>query len=801
MLKFLLLLSLVLTGEISYGQTIEEKIVASLDSFTLMQPQEKAYITMDKEFYFSGETIWFKAFTTLNNKPTVLSKIVYAELINGEGILVDKKMLKLHGGSAHNAFDTKISYPSGEYTVRAYTLWMLNFPDFIFQKKILIKNPDDKNTVNTSSVRKQILYTGFLSEGGHLVDGVKSVVAVKVSASSGNVYALKGKIYNGKNEMVTTFETKPGGIGKFEITPDINETYKVEITTVENLKQTFLLPKVLQEGVVLTVDNTNLNKTFASVSRSKLNASKYNNLIIVAQLNYEVVYLGKLNLDEGLDAVAISKKNLPPGIMQITVLTQDGLPLAERLVFVANHQIDTTLITSDLINYDKRKKNIFKINLAEFKNIDAAVSVTNANGVNFGEQNILSYLLFSSEIKNKIASPSYYFRNKEKETLDNLDLLMLTTGWRRYKLEDVLAKKYAPLNYPFERSIKITGKVLESNGKSPLKAGKINLIINGEDSTKIISQANTNASSVFVIDNIDFKKEATVFYQGANLLNKNAIVDVKFNPSFFDTLNKPINWDNTDIKRGDENAKEFLNYIVVNRPGNDKSKTLETIVVKSKKSSAIDSLNKAYSSDLFFSSDQTIGINTESAFGDIWQLLRRNIPGISIINSDTGTEVNFTRYQGADFFSENGPTGVQFFLNEVPVSVDVIESLFAEDIGLLKVYKGNSAIAIGATRGAIALYTVKGKSTRDWRQKGFDFIKKLGYSIDREFAEINYAKLNPDESFKDSRPTLYWNPSLKSKDGNATIEFYNDDFCKKFRVVIEGIDENGKLLYAEKIFE
>lgn len=40
--------------------------------------------------------------------------------------------------------------------------------------------------------------------------------------------------------------------------------------------------------------------------------------------------MGKLNIDEGLDAAAINKKTLPPGIMQITVLSETGQPLAEK---------------------------------------------------------------------------------------------------------------------------------------------------------------------------------------------------------------------------------------------------------------------------------------------------------------------------------------------------------------------------------------------------------------------------------------------------------------------------------------
>ncbi|MBL0056483.1 MAG: hypothetical protein IPP31_09845 [Chitinophagaceae bacterium] len=54
--------------------------------------------------------------------------------------------------------------------------------------------------------------------------------------------------------------------------------------------------------------------------------------------------MGKLNIDEGLDAAAISKKNLPPGSRVITVLAKNGRPLAERLVFVANHQTGNQLL-------------------------------------------------------------------------------------------------------------------------------------------------------------------------------------------------------------------------------------------------------------------------------------------------------------------------------------------------------------------------------------------------------------------------------------------------------------------------
>jgi hypothetical protein len=789
----------------SYAQTIPEKIVAALDSFAFIQPQEKAYIQTDRNTYLTGEPIWFKAYTTLNEKPTILSKIVYVELVSEDGKLVDKKMLKLINGSANGNIDTKFSYISGNYLLRAYTLWMLNFPEYIFEKKVSILNSSDSKKIKKSVAAKQNLSIAFYPEGGNLISSTKSIIAVKATGQYNNPIEVNGNVLNTKNEKVASFETVHNGMGKFEFLPKEGEIYKAQITWANGQQKTVLLPLVNSEGIVLTVDNSNLSKTFVSVARNEKNKAIYNNLIVVAQINYQVAYMGKLNIDEGLDAVAIPKKNLPAGIMHITVLSEDGKPLAERIVFVANHDINKNLITATTINTEKRKRNNISIDVSQFKSINAAIAITNASAFsNNSNENIRSFFLLSSDIKGKIYKPEKYFENKESLTLNNLDLVMLTNGWRRFKLEEILASKFPILQYPFERGLTVTGKVLESNGKSILKAGKINLIINGEDSTKIISQANTNTSSAFYIDNIDYKKEATIYYQGTNLNNKQAIVSVNFNPSFFDTLKNGTLKINEPLFSEEKNENsDYYDKLILEkqRIENEKSKTLETVIVKSKKSSTQDSLNRQYASDIFYESDQTIPVNTTINTGDILQFLRGIVPGISIIRSDTGTQVNFTRYQGADYFSENGATGVQFFLNEVPVSIDVVESLFAEDIGLVKVYKGNTAIALGADRGAIALYTIKGKSTRDWRSKGFDFIKKLGYSVVREFSKVDYSKINPTNEFADVRTTIYWNPSITVKDGKALIDFYNDDVCKKFKIIVEGIDEDGKLLHIEKEME
>ena len=52
----------------------------------------------------------------------------------------------------------------------------------------------------------------------------------------------------------------------------------------------------------------------------------------------------------------------------------------------------------------------------------------------------------------------------------------------------------------------------------------------------------------------------------------------------------------------------------------------------------------------------------------------------------------------------------------------------------------------------------------------------------------------------DNRITLFWNPTIVVDDINPKIPitFYNNDRTKQFKIVIEGMTADGKLLMIEK---
>jgi len=783
--------------------TVPEKIVAALDSFSFSRPQEKAYVQTDRNEYIAGETIWFKTYVLLNERPTILSRVVYTDLLDASGRIVEKNMLKLSKGTAGGSMYLKPELAPGNYYLRTYTLWMLNFPDFVTEQKITVRNNRNSALKKITSAPDAALNIGFFPEGGNLVAGLKSIVAFKALDENGAPAAISGDLFNAKKEKLLSFKSIHDGMGSFELLPNTGESYSAVIRFAGGRQKTVSLPAVKAEGIILSVDNSNLSKTFVKVERSETNKDKYNNLLVVAQINNRVAYMGKLNIDEGLDAVAISKKNLPAGIMQVTVLTEDGSPLAERIVFVANHLVGDALLQGSVVDFEKRKKNVFTLDAREFSGLQAAVSVTNADAEADGfRPGILSSFLLSSDIRGDIHDAGYYFKDKEPGTLQDLDLVMRINGWRRFALEDILQNKYSPLRYPLETGLSLTGKVLQSNGRTALRSGKINLIIKGEDSTNILSEAKTNEGAVFVVDQLEFQKEAVIYYQGTNTAKTEAVVSVQIDSAYFDTLNRAGL--NTGVIQTMNSPAPYVQQLLQEKQKKDSAggKLLSEVVVRTRKRSETDSLNQVYASDIFYGSDQTLALNPNINYYDVWQFLRMSVPGIVINRNDSGIEVKFSRYEGLDMFSVNGDnSSVQFFLNEVPVDISLIDGLDPSDVALIKIYKGVTGIALGATRGAISVYTVKGKTGRDWRQKGFDYIRKSGYSVKMEFYEMDYSKTDPATKNPDTRATLYWNPEIKIIDGRANIEFYNDDHCRKFRIVAEGVDTNGRLLRAEKLVQ
>lgn len=102
--------------------------------FARQYPQEKVYVHMDNTCYFLGDTIWFKAYLREagSGLPSAKSGVLYAELFNHDGYLVERKQLKMTDGEGNGFFylPADSTLYSGFYELRAYTRWQLNWGEY-----------------------------------------------------------------------------------------------------------------------------------------------------------------------------------------------------------------------------------------------------------------------------------------------------------------------------------------------------------------------------------------------------------------------------------------------------------------------------------------------------------------------------------------------------------------------------------------------------------------------------------------------------------------------------------------------
>ncbi len=793
------------------SQTAGEKIIDAVEYWQSTYPQEKIFIQTDKKQLVAGDDLWFKIWCTYEGKPTFLSRIVYVDVVDQLGNVVQKKMFKIDSeGGARGMINFDKKTASGNYRINAYTLWMLNFPDFIAKEQLFLYGTDYiQKKVNSINAKVAPIKMYFFPEGGYIINGVKNKVAFKLIDQFGMPINLNGDIVDDNNNPIVAFSSEHDGMGYFEIDPVANVKYKANIKNSQGATLSFNLPISKNQGIGLSIQNTK-NRLFIILNRAEVNKDKYNKALLVAHMNGKLVYAGDFNFDEGKTAASIVKKNLPAGIIHLTLFDSLANPLAERLAFIENYSITQPKVNVELNNLNKRGKNQFSFLLDSTvnENISVLVSSNFTNDDQKVESNIISSILLTSDIKGTVTNSGYYFADKSDKTLKHLDILMMVHGWRRFLWNDVITKKEPLLKYPIESSISIKGKATKPGSKEVIKSGKVSLIIKGEDSTKIISDAFLTDKGEFIIDSINFKKKATVFYEALNNKREKLPVDVAIYPSYIDSLKNSKfvsdqNLDTADIS----NRKNAFTQNMYSRIGlidtvSFGSTTLAEVTVKTKKNSKIDSLQKSYVSSIFEASDYTIDFADAGNMTNIWQYLRMQISGFEVDAFGGGGEsARFTRNDGIRGLSdETDNAGIKFMLNEVEVPALSIDFLSPSDVALVKVYKGNLAFAWGANQGMIAVYTKKGVDIKASPfDKVYNKIEILGFEGEREFYNTDYEKFPElNKNLIDKRQTLFWSPSFKKgKTGRYSANFFNNDITNSYKILIQGIDKNGRLIFYE----
>jgi hypothetical protein len=778
-------------------ETPLEKLIKQLKQMTESYPQEKIHLHLDKPIYAVGENIWLKAYvvTAEKNEPSLISKVLYVDLIGEDNELKKKLILPIEKGFSGGNISLIDSLKTGNYRIRAYTNYMRNYDkDFFFEKFITIGDITDISEAYAAKEKKLELNVQFFPEGGQLINGIRSKVGVKAVSSDGLGVDISGYIENKSNEKVAVFNTLHVGMGVFAFTPQPNERYRAVIALPDGKTKSFEIPKALENGYVLSVNRSEDN------IRVQINASpdRVNNkdVYVIGQANGTVYASFTSKLDKNILTANIPKKSFPTGIIQFTLFDSDIKPIAERLTFV-NHNDDLKIaIKNNNSASFTKKKNEMTLQVADINGapIDGnfSLAVLDESKVKIDEDNevtILSNLLLTSDLKGFIEKPNYYFNHVNEDRESYLDYLLLTQGWRRFYWEDVYTQKEPEINFRPEQSIEIAGKVKNLNNK-PISNAKITMFSNTPGYTFILDTI-SDVRGNFVFDRLDIPDIASFILQSKTSKdNKNIIL----------SANPPAE---IATKRFIGNKTEIAPYITATKNMFselnkfnmlDKSIQLNTVKIVGQRApialiNVPNSANASGAADYVIKSDK---LKNETSIFTIFS----KIPGVmvrsgKIVRSSARTVSLTSTTQPPMLMIVDG---VYINQDDQP---DYISSIMPDDIAGIEVLSSNYNTSVYGSEGywgVVFITTKNGRGGSNPPSSNTISVRNRGFSKIKEFYAPNYDDPKTNTQMQDLRSTIYWNNNINTNEnGKASFSFFNAGTPGNYKVIVEGMDTFGNI--------
>lgn len=717
-------------------------------------------------------------FTDKNGQPYAEHEVNYDVLLNFKSLTKGKATTNANGQIDFSFLNTQPSiYKSGRIVAT------LSLPD----KKKITKSIPLKATSNTVDVQ-------FFPEGGNLVETLPNKIGIKAVNAAGLGEDVSGSIVDSEGMEVNKFSTQHLGMGNFILNPQPGRTYVAKIKFKDGSESSVNLPKALSSGYLLSVNGSTENLVTKIMMTEDMVGK--GELKLVAQNNGNVYFVSKASSQKQIVNSSFPKKDLPSGIIQLTLFSPNNTPICERLFFVNNKtdKIAANLSSPKQVYGAKELVNLNLEALFSDKPVQGSfsVSVTNTTAVKPDEENesnIFTSMLLTSDLSGYVEKPNYYFLSDDAKVQQDLDNLLLTQGWRRFIWKNIIGDLKPIIRYPEEKSLSISGTITTYGGK-PSPNSKVSLFSSSGGFFAIDTL--TDANGHFNFDQMVFSDSTKFIVQARNAKNKKH-VDIKLDVYDGQLVTKNKNTGDIEI-----NVNEAISGYLRKSNGYfdeltkrgllERTIMLKEVNIVEKKNPAKNSsnLNGAGHADAVITAEQLQNCSTLS------QCLQGRVAGLIIKN-------------GVPYLMRNGDTPMQIVVDGMNVDGDFLDNITPFDVETIEVLKsiGNTAIYGSRGGGGVLIITTKrgggGYSGASAFVPGIITFSPKGFYAPRQFYSPKYdvASNTPD-----LRTTIYWNPHVvTASDGKAQISYYNSSEPGVYRVVLEGIDMLGNLARSVYTYE
>lgn len=779
---------------------------------------EKLHIQTDRSMYAKGETVFYKAYVFANGYPSGLSKTLYTDWYDANGKLVQQTEAPLLLSGAKGSFNIPANYRGTTLHLKAYTKWMLNFDStFIYSRTLTVYQPKNEAVTSRTALVETVSNTTvqLYPEGGFSIADLTNNIAFKATDQAGNPVYIQGTLTNAKGNIIDSFAAFHDGMGMVSLLLKKDEPLYLNWTDAKGNTGITAITAQKQTGATLAVLSKKKN-VIVGIERS-LNAGKEcKTMHLLVHNNQTLRY--KLDVDlstKTLVNVAIDVSDFPTGIFQCTLFNANWIPVAERIAFAGNQRYCFfPNLKVKQKNLAKKGRNEIEINLSDSLLTNMSLAVTEASLADTTGPGIFSDLLLSSDLKGKVYHPAQYFLSPEfaDSTAAWLDLVMLTNGHRRYNWEAITKGQLPAIPYPADTSyLQIKGQIVAKKLLRSTQPLTVNVMLQTKDSVRSMMVLPVKSDGSFEQKNIFVYDTVKLFYSVNT--KKNIPNSVRFQgglmtgeerKNYFMNQPPPGNDPGMAAPSGNNKAPLPQHQFFAAREKLMGSTILKEVTVTAKIKTTKQILDDYYADGIYSGENNNIAIDVEGDIStngrDIWSYLQTKIPGFNVIYKPGGGIPTW-------YLDTQGNPGVpDILLDQVPISVESANSIGIDNIAYVKAFKPPFfGSLLNGISGVIAIYSKRGYSpvySDTTNGPGLETFLLNGYSKYKEFIQPDYSSTNVT-SAPDNRTTLYWNPFVITDKTNQkiTLSFYNNDISKKLCLILEGVNEDGKLTQVIKWLE
>ncbi|MEZ4802003.1 MAG: Plug domain-containing protein [Gelidibacter sp.] len=777
---------------IGYSQSKKDSLQEAYISYFKAE-RETIYLHLHKNIFMVKEPIWFKGyvFDKKNSRPFFNTTNVYVILYDKYGNEITSKLFFAQNGVFKGNFDNQKDISTGEYYIQAYTNYMNNFleDESYLSQPIFLINPKDADKESIKKT-KQEFDLQFLPEGGHLISEVTNTIGFKIIDCEGNGIEIEGTVVNSKKDTVATFKSNQFGLGKFDLNMLKNESYMAHYS-VNQKSYSKQIPIVEQEGFALSVNNyTNTSITYVTLKTNTSTLKKETNktyYMVINQNDKISVVPIDINSLKTSNAIPIPNNKLIYGVNTITFFDDQLNPLLERLVF---NDDGSQFLKSSMFIGTKTKDSI-ALNIKTFNkdnlpiSTNLSISILPQTSKTYSKkEDIITAFLLKPYLNGNIQDAYYYFTEVDRLKKYNLDLLIMTQGWSKYKW-DHIKKGVQELNYEFDVGLTIDGIAnIPKTNRQGYYVQMFSIPNNLNEQTSI------EDDNHFYFNNFYLKNGAQINFT----VYKDGLKMDKIKP-FIKFVNT-----NREFTKHSWQINTRCNYDL---EGN--FHLINPLMFSNGKEQVLDTVNLTYrikKEDDNFDFDKSYIANSYSKGIKIDSIARRNYSYVTDIINAHGFVVDQLPGSGQVRIKNRNP--VSFLASNEPLLIvddvsyarnyDIIYNLPLDEIDEIYIDPNGNGYGSRGSAGVIRVYKKKGAFIKNSIQNNsaHEVIIENGFSVEKEFYIPEFYSQSKTDFI--SYGTIGWESNIITDDnGNASLKIFNTNIPDAI-AIIQGFSSDGKLL-------